>query len=72
MVHPGQKLVLAGCFSGSTQGECSAWLVQATEVSIIPEPAPQYQSNAVEADAKIWRHAKQSRANDILILFSRH
>ena len=67
MVHPGQKLVLAGCFSGSTQGECSAWLVQATEVSIIPEPAPQYQSNAKEADARIWRHAKQSRANDILI-----
>ena len=23
MVRPGQKLVLAGCFSGSTQGECS-------------------------------------------------
>ena len=36
MVRPGQKLVLAGCFSGSSQGECSAWLVQATEVSIIP------------------------------------
>ena len=60
-------LVLAGCFSGSTQGECSTWLVQATEVSIIPEPAPQYQSNAEEADARIWRHAKQSTANDILI-----
>ena len=67
MVRPGQYLVLEGCFSGSSQGECSAWLVQATEVSLIPEPAPQYQSNAEEADARIWRHAKQSTANDILI-----
>ena len=67
MVRPGQKLVLAGCFSGSCQGECSAWVVQATEISLIPEPAPQYQSNAEEADARIWRHAKQSMANYILI-----
>ena len=68
MVRPGQKLVLAGCFSGSScQGKCSAWVVQANEISLIPEPAPQYQSNAEEADARIWRHAKQSMANDILI-----
>lgn len=33
MVCPEQKLALAGCFSGSSQGECSARLVQATEVS---------------------------------------
>ena len=64
MVYPGQKLVLAGCFSGSSQG---AWLVQATEVSLIPETPPQYQSNAEEADARIWRHAKQSTTNVILI-----
>ena len=51
----------------SIQGECSTWLVKATEISLIPEPAPHYQSNAEEVDARIWRHAKPSMANDILI-----
>ena len=59
MVCPERKLALAGCFSGSSQGERSVWLVQATEVSLIYETTPQYQSNAEEAGARIWRHAKQ-------------
>ena len=58
-----QKLLLAGCFSG--KGENNAWLLQEGEVSA--EQPEQYYSTAEEADSRIWRHAMQSQATDILI-----
>ena len=58
-----QKLVIAGCLSG--EGENNAWVIRSCEA--IAEPLPQYQSNAEEADNRIWRHAIQSWATNILI-----
>ena len=58
-----QNLVIAGCLSG--EGENNAWAICSSEA--IAEPLPQYQSNAEEADNRIWRHAIQSWATNILI-----
>ena len=58
-----QRLVLAGCFSGL--GDNNAWLLCADEVSI--EHPDQYYSTAEEADIRIWRHAMQCQASNILI-----
>ena len=58
-----QRLLLAGCFSGS--GENNAWLLHAGEVSA--EQPEEYYYNAEEADSRIWRHAVQCNANVILI-----
>ena len=57
-----QRLLLAGCFSG--KGENNAWLLKG-EVST--EQPEQYYSTAQEADSRIWRHAMQSQATNILI-----
>ena len=58
-----QNVVIAGCLSG--EGENNAWAICSSEA--IAEPLPQYQSNAEEADNRIWRHAIQSWATNILI-----
>ena len=58
-----QKLILAGCFSG--KNENSAWLLQEGDISA--EQPEQYYSTAEEADSRIWRHAIQSQASNILI-----
>ena len=58
-----QRLLLAGCFSG--KGENNAWLLKEGEVSA--EQPEQYYSTAQEADSRIWRHAMQSQATNILI-----
>ena len=48
-----QVLVLGGCFSGTAQDQ--GWIIRGDES--LPEPTPQYTSNAQEADMRIWRHA---------------
>ena len=58
-----QRLLLAGCFSG--KGENNAWLLKEGEVSA--EQPEQHYSTAEEADSRIWRHAMQSQATNILI-----
>ena len=58
-----QKLALAGCFSGL--GEDNAWLLCVHELSA--EQPERYRSTAEEADIRIWRHAMQCQANNILI-----
>ena len=58
-----QKLILAGCFSGS--GENIAWLLQPSE--LFAEQLEKYYSTAGEADSRMWRHATQSQADNILI-----
>ena len=36
-------------------------------IHLIPEVAPHYNSNAEEADIRVWRHAVQSRSDRVLI-----
>ena len=62
-LHDEQKMVLAGCFSGTSEN--TAWIIQAN--SIVPQPCPHFTSMADEADLRIWRHARQCTANNILI-----
>ena len=57
-----QRLIIAGCFSGSS-ASC-AWLIRPDE---LPEKLPLYNSNAQEADNRIWCHTTQSEAINILI-----
>ena len=57
-----QQLIIAGCFSGANE-DC-AWLVSSEE---LPEMLTTYNSNAQEADNRIWHHANQSEATKILI-----
>ena len=58
-----QRLLIAGCFTGD--GEDLAWLICTDEITA--ERLLQYRSNAEEADNRIWRHATQSPACDVLI-----
>ena len=58
-----QRLLIAGSFTGD--GEDLAWLISTNEIT--PERLLEYQSNAEEADNRMWRHAIQSPNNDILI-----
>ncbi len=64
-LHQNQTLILAGCFSG--EGENDAWIIHPSDVSTIAEPLTAYQSNAVKADARIWRHATTTWATSVLI-----
>ena len=58
-----QRMVLAGCFSGTTEN--TAWMIEAS--NIVPQPCPCFTSTADEAHLRIWRHAKQCTANSVLI-----
>ena len=58
-----QRLLIAGCFTGD--GEDLAWLIYTNEITA--ERPLQYCSNAEEADNRMWRHATQSPASDVLI-----
>ena len=58
----GQKLILAGCFSGPV--EHTAWAITSNE---IPQPLPELSTNAEEADMRIWRHALLSNTQNILV-----
>ena len=58
-----KRLLIAGSFTGD--GEDLAWLINTNEIT--PERLLEYQSNAEEADNRMWRHAIQSPNNDILI-----
>lgn len=58
-----QRLLIAGCFTGD--GEDLAWLICTSEITA--ERLSQYRSNAEEADNRMWRHATQSSASDVLI-----
>lgn len=51
----GQSFILAGCFSGEQQD--MAWEI---ENGRIPKPITSFQSNAQEADMRVWRHALQT------------
>ena len=53
-----QHLVIAGCFDGNC-----AWSIRA---GTLPERVVAYDSNASEADYRIWHHAAQKTANIIL------
>lgn len=39
-----------------------------TGESIVPQPEPQYYSNAKEADLRIWRHAIMCEASNVHVL----
>ena len=52
-----QVLVLAGCFSGTTQDD--AWLI--TDGEALPQSTSIFRSNAQEADMRVWRHATQTQ-----------
>ena len=56
-----QRLIIVECFSGSS-ASC-AWLIRPDE---LPEKLLLYNSNAQEVDNRIWRHATQSEATNIL------
>jgi len=58
-----QSLVIAGCFTG--REEDNAWIVNPSDITI--NVLAQFCSNAEEADHRIWRHATQCNANNILI-----
>ena len=62
-LRAGQKLVLSGCFSGNNEDK--AWVIYGD--GLLPEQIQSYNSNAEEADNRIWRHAVQSQATRILI-----
>ena len=62
-LRAGQKLILSGCFSG--KNEDNAWVICGD--GLIPEQIQSYNSNAEEADNRIWRHAAKSQATRILI-----
>ena len=61
-VGQGHKLVLAGCFGGEATN--TAWLVQN---NTIPQPLPEYSTNAEETDLRIWRHVFKTSATHILL-----
>ena len=65
LLQQSQSLIIAGCFSGN--GEDSAWIIHPNHVSAIAEPLSGYECNAAEADTRIWRHATQTWATNILI-----
>jgi len=50
---------LNGCFRNDT-----AWSILAR---VLPDRAPLYTSNALEADNRIWRHAVRTTATKILV-----
>ena len=58
----GHKVVLAGCFGGEASN--TAWLVQN---NAIPQPLPEYSTNAEETDLRIWRHVFKTGATRILL-----
>ena len=62
-LRDGQTLVLAGCFAGEAQDD--AWVI--TGGCIVPQSTQIYQSNAQEADMRVWRHATQTQKQHILI-----
>lgn len=52
-------------FSGD--GENSAWIVYPHSIRPIPDVEPLYNSNAEEADIRVWRHAVQSYSDRVLL-----
>ena len=56
-------LVLAGCFTGTTQDD--AWLITGGEA--LPESTQRFRSNAQEADMRLWRHATQTQHTRIMV-----
>jgi hypothetical protein len=55
---------LSGCFSGNSDN--IAWIIESGQLTI-PQPEPQYYSNAEEADQRIWRHAIMCQASSVPI-----
>lgn len=53
---------MAGCFLGNSQDH--AWIITSNS---LPACTQEYESNAQEADIRIWRHASQSIHQHILI-----
>ena len=54
-----QQLCIAGCFSSNC-----AWLIIASD---LPERVSSYNTNALETDNRIWRHASQTSAVRVLV-----
>ena len=57
-----QRFIIAGCFTGDNQDH--AWTMTS---GAIPDTTTQFDSNAMESDMRIWRHALQSNHQRILI-----
>lgn len=62
-LRSGQILVLAGCFSGDQQDV--AWEISGS--NMVPTPIEMLQSDAQEADMRVWRHALQTEKVRVLI-----
>jgi len=56
-------LIIAGCFTGLSEN--ITWLPQPGEVAA--EQLEEYSTNAEEANSRIWHHAIQFQASNILI-----
>ena len=59
LLHSEQHIIISGCFTPD-----NAWLIAA---GTLPERAPSYNSNALEADNRVWRHATQTAAMRVII-----
>ena len=59
----GKNLIIAGCFSGDGQDE--AWII--TGGVAIPQRLTPFNSNAMEADMRVWRHATMTQYDHIVI-----
>ena len=59
-----EAIYLAGCFGSET--ESLPWKITSGAHNI-PEQDMHYSCNASEADLRLWRHAKQSTASEVLI-----
>ena len=58
-----QVLALGGCFSGPSQDD--GWIIKGGD--LLPERSSDYQSDALEADTRVWRHATQTQYQRVLV-----
>ncbi len=62
MTKEGQTLIIAGCYSGSEEDTPTIIIGDS-----LPQPLPSLNTNAEEADMRIWKHIKESKSNRILV-----
>ena len=60
----GQRLVLAGCFSGEDENNA---VIITDNVQELPQQDERYDTDGEEADIRIWRHVKQCVGETILV-----
>ena len=64
-INGSQKFILSGCFSG--QEDDVAWIISSSDVGTIPQPEPLFHTNSEEADHRVWMHAANCQATNVLI-----